>query len=110
MDRKAAIAEYKNRKTPRGTFVVRFNDEGRAWVDATPDLAAARNSLLFSLRHGMHLNKELQAEWDAHGEDAFRYEVLEKLEDDLSPMAWRDLLKDKKKEWLERLGARKVTP
>jgi hypothetical protein len=60
MNRKAAIAEYKNRKTPRGTFVVRFSDEGRAWVDATPDLDAARNSLLFSLRHGLHLNKELQ--------------------------------------------------
>jgi hypothetical protein len=36
--------------------------------------------------------------------------VLEKLEDDLAPMAWRDLLKDKKKEWVERLGAQAITP
>jgi len=110
MNRKEAIAEYKNRKTPRGTFVVRFGDDGPAWVDATPDLDAARNGLLFMLRNGLHPNKELQAEWDAHGESVFRYEVLEKLEDDLAPMAWSDLLKDKKKEWVERLGARKVTP
>ena len=110
MNRKAAIAEYKSRKTPRGTFAVRFAGDGPAWVDAAPDLDAARNGLLFMLRNGLHRNKELQAEWDAQGEAAFRYEVLEKLEDDLAPMAWRDLLKDKKKEWVERLDARAVTP
>jgi hypothetical protein len=110
MNRKEAIAEYKNRKTPRGTYVVRFDDDGPVFVDAVPDLDAARNGLLFALRTGVHRNKELQAEWNAHGESAFRYEVLEKLEDDLAPMAWRDLLKDKKKEWVARLGARPVTP
>jgi hypothetical protein len=110
MNRKEAIAEYKNRKTPRGTFSLRFEEDGHVWVDATPDLEAAKNGLLWALRHDMHRNPELQAEWNAHGEAAFQYEVLEKLEDDLAPMAWRDLLKDKKKEWLQRLGARPVTP
>jgi hypothetical protein len=111
IDKKALIAEYKNRKTPRGTYVVRFADDGQAFVDATPDLEAAKNGLLSALRHGMHRNPELQAEWNARGgEAAFRYEVLEKLEDDLAPMAWRDLLKDKKKEWVGRLGAKAVTP
>lgn len=110
MNRKEAIAEYKNRKTPRGTFVVRFADQGPVWVDATPDLGAAKNGLLFMLRNGMHTNKTLQAEWNAHGESAFRYEVLEQLDDDLAPMAWRDLLKDKKKEWVSRLGAQAITP
>src|ERR1039458_6376118 len=102
MNRKAAIAEYKNRKTPRGTYIVRFADDGPAWVDATPDLYAAKNGLLSALRIGAHRNPELQAEWNARGEAAFRYEVLEKLEDDLAPMVWGDLLKDKKKEWVER--------
>jgi hypothetical protein len=110
MNRKEAIAEYKHRKTPRGVYSVRFADDGAVFVDAVPDLGAAKNGLLFALRTGTHRNPELQAEWNAHGESAFRYEVLEKLEDDLAPMAWRDLLKDKKKEWIEKLGARKVTP
>ena len=110
MNKKEAIAEYKNRKTPRGTFAVRFAEGGPVWVDATPDLDAARNGLLFALRNGLHPNKPLQAEWNAHGEPAFQYEVLEKLEDDLAPMAWRDLLKEKKKEWLAQLDARAVTP
>jgi hypothetical protein len=110
MNRKEAIAEYKNRKTPRGTFMVRFADDGPVWVDATPDLDAAKNGIVFTLRNGLHRNKDLQAEWDRQGEAAFRYEVLEKLEDDLAPMVWGDLLKEKKKEWVERLRARKVTP
>jgi len=110
MNRKEAIAEYKNRKIPRGTFVVRFSADGPAWVDSTPDLNAARNGLLFTLRQGLHRNPALQEEWNAHGESAFSYEVLEKLDDDLAPMAWRDLLKDKRKEWAERLGAQTITP
>ncbi len=110
MNRKEAIAEYKNRKIPRGTFSVRFGDDEPVWVDATPDLGAAKNGLLFALRNGVHINKELQAEWNARGESQFRYEVLEKLDDDLAPMAWRDLLKDKRKEWLERLKAKSITP
>ena len=110
MTRKEAIAEYKNRKIPRGTFVVRLGENGTTWVDSTPDLYAAKNGLLASLRMGVHRNPELQAEWNANGEGAFHYEVLEKLEDDLAPMVWQDLLKDKRKEWLARLGGRAITP
>jgi len=110
MNRKEAIAEYKNRKTPRGTFSVRFADDGPTWVDATPDLDAAKNRLLSTLRQGAHLNQDLQAEWNARGESRFRYEVLEKLDDDLVPMAWSDLLKDKRKEWLARLSAQPIYP
>jgi hypothetical protein len=110
MNRKEAIAEYKNRKTPRGTFLVRFAADGSTWVDSTPDLGAARNGLLFALRNGLHINKGLQAEWNAYGESAFRYEILEKLDDDLAPMVWRDLLKDKRKEWVAKLGAQTITP
>ena len=110
MNRKEAITDYKNRKIPRGTFVVRFAENGPVFVDATPDLNAARNMLLFTLRNGLHTNRQLQAEWNTHGEAAFGYEVLEKLDDDLEPMTWRDLLKDKRKEWIEKLGAVSITP
>jgi len=52
----------------------------------------------------------LQAEWNTHGEAAFRYEVLEKLDDDLEQITWRDLLKDKRKEWIAKLSALAITP
>jgi hypothetical protein len=110
MNRKQAIAEWKMRKTPRGVYRLRFSEAGPVFADAVPDLDAVRNSLLFTLRIGAHPNKQLQSEWNSHGEAAFHFEVLEKLEDDLAPMAWRDLLKEKKKEWLEKLGAIPITP
>jgi len=110
MDRKQAIADWKNRKPPRGAYSVRFGSGGAVWVDSTPDLDAARNRLLGALRIGAHINPYLQAAWNEHGETAFRYEVLEKLDDDLSPMAWRDLLKEKKKLWMAKLKADEVMP
>lgn len=66
--------------------------------------------LLFTLRNGLHTNKQLQSEWNAHGEAEFRYEVLEKLDDDLDQMTWRDLLKDKRKEWIAKLDGLAITP
>ncbi len=110
MNRKEAIAEYKNRKTPRGVFAVRFMQQTPVFVDAAPDLEAARNGLLFMLRNGLHRNQQLQAAWNLHGESAFHYEVVEKLEDDLEAMTWKDLLKEKKKHWLAKLDAVAVAP
>ena len=105
MNRKETIAEYKNRKTPRGTFVVRFAAEGPVWVDSTPDLHAAQNGLLYMLRNGMHTNEGLQAEWNAHGEASFRFEVLEKLPEDTPSLNLRDLLAERKQAWTEQSQA-----
>ena len=103
--RKEAIKEYKSRKAPRGIFALRCTVTGQVWVDSHPDLEAARNGLWFCLKHASHRNKALQAEWDAHGEQAFQYEILDKLDDDVHPLAVRDLLKERKSHWAAKLGA-----
>jgi hypothetical protein len=105
MARKEVIKEYKNRKVPRGVFAVRCTATGQVWVDSSPNLDAARNGLWFFLRHGNHHNKALQAEWNTHGDEAFQYEILEKLDDDLAPIGVSDLLKEKKRHWTAQLGA-----
>ena len=110
MDKKKAIQEYKARKVARGVFVVRCTMTGQAWVDSSPNLDAARNGAWFCLRHGSHHNKALQAEWNIHGEQAFQYEILEKLDDDLSPIGLRDLLKEKRRNWKTQLGAQTLSP
>ena len=58
------------------------------------------------LRNGGHPDKSLQQEWNAHGEPAFRYEVLETLADDLHPMLVADELKEKRLHWAATLDAR----
>lgn len=109
-ERKRLTDDYRNRKTRRGIFAVRCTPTGRTWVGASPDLDAARNSTWFSLRTGAHRDAPLQAEWRTHGEEAFRYDVLEELEDDVSPLLVRDLLKSKKAEWAAREQAGVLLP
>jgi len=103
--RKEAINKYKARKPNRGVFAVRCAATGQVWVGATPNLDAAKNSVWFSLRLGKHSDRDLQEKWNAHGEAAFEYEVLERLDEDESPIAVNDLLKEKKGLWAARFQA-----
>jgi hypothetical protein len=105
LDKKKAIREFKERKPLRGTFAVRCTANNRAWVGASNNLDATKNSLWFALRVGSHPVKSLQNEWNAHGESTFTYEILEKLESDLHPLTVADLLKVKKSTWIARLDA-----
>ncbi len=105
IDRKQAIKEYKERKPLRGTFAVRCRPTQQAWVGSSPNLNAAHNSVWFSLRQGLHRDPALQAAWNAHGEQAFQFEILDKIDDDVSPVNLGDILKEKKKHWANELGA-----
>lgn len=49
-------------------------------------------------------NKLMQAAWNAHGEEAFAYEVLETLDDDVPPLLLRDLLAERRKHWEGAVG------
>src|SRR5579863_6856549 len=104
--KKAAIRAYKEQKTPRGIFAMRCQATGGVWVDSAMDLKAAENRTWSSLRFGgAHVEKSILAEFQAHGQDAFTYEVLEKFDDDVEPIALRDLLKERKLHWLAKLSA-----
>lgn len=105
LKRKEAIREYKERKVPRGVFAVRCTPTGGVWVDLSPNLDAARNGVWFCLRLGNYQNRALQATWNTHGEQAFQFEILEKLDDDAPPLQVADLLKEKKLRWLKELNA-----
>ena len=73
MDKRAARREYKLKKTPKGIFAVRCKATGEVWVGASTHLDSQVNQIWW----GLHRNKPMQAAWNAHGEDAFAYEVLE---------------------------------
>jgi hypothetical protein len=109
--RKAAIQAFKERKAPRVVFAVRCSATGSVWVDSAMDLEAAENRIWFSLRLGdVHADKSILAEFRTHGRDAFSYEVLEKLDDDVAAMSLRDLLKERKLHWMKHLDAGKISP
>lgn len=104
-ERRAAIEKCKEQKAPAGIYAVRCGKTGETWVGSSRNLNATKNGVWFSLRIGAHRDKSLQNAWDLHGEPAFSYDVLEKLDDDLSPLAVPDLLKAQKQHWLNTLSA-----
>lgn len=106
MSRKEAIREYKERKIPKGVYAVRCRPTGALWIGASPNLGAARNSAWFQLRAGAHRDKALQEEWNAHGEEAFEFEVVETLADDTAEIGVRDALGEKKRKWAAARGGR----
>ncbi len=108
--RKEAIRKFKEKKPLLGAFAIRCTATGQVWVGASRNLEATRNGSWAFLRNAGHPDKSLQREWDMHGEAAFQYEILEKLDEDLQPIAIADRLKESKSRWVERLNARPMSP
>jgi hypothetical protein len=104
LDRKAAVAAYKERKAPAGVFVVRCAASGQAWVGQAPDVEAIRNRIWFTLRQGGRSYLPLQAAQAAHGAEALSFEVLERVEED-SPLARARILKERTAHWRAQLQA-----
>lgn len=108
--RKALLAAYRERRPRPGVFALRCAVTGQTWVQATPNLDSCRNGVWFPLKLGSHPNKVLQAEWKAHGADAFAIEEVEVVEgDDLTGWALASRLKARERHWRETLGATAVT-
>ena len=107
-NRKDAIREYKEQKPARGIYAAKRRDTGESWVDAHPNLGAAKNAFWHLLRNDQHTNKELQALYNAHGEAVVEFEIVEEIDGDTPALLLRDMLKQRKKHWIEQLGARSL--
>lgn len=107
-DRKALIADYKDRATVAGVFAVVCSATGRAWVGQSRHIDTQQNGLWFALRLGSSPFRSLQAEWNAHAPDDFRFEQLDRLPTDLSEFARKDELKKRAALWAARLDAERL--
>ncbi len=105
MDRRAAVAAYKERKTVSGIFALRCSASGVAFVGEALDIDKVFNRLAFALRGGRHPRPRLQAAWLAHGEAAFAFETLERLPEAPSTYARDATLKERRQFWRDKLGA-----
>ncbi len=110
IDRKAAIAAYKERKSIAGIYIVRCAASGEAWVGQTLNLEKIQNRIWFSLRQGSHRSESLQAAWRAHGAAGLSFAECERLEEDETETAYlRDaLLKDRVAHWRSELKAEAI--
>lgn len=105
MDKKAALAAYKERKAAAGIYAVRCKATGEVWAGRAPDLGTIQNRLWFTLRQGANPHRDLQAAWLAHGAEAFIFERVERLDDDIPAISYERVLKERLAYWCATLGA-----
>jgi hypothetical protein len=103
--RKAAIAAYKERKPAFGVYAVICGATGEAWVGCSRHVDNQQNGLWFTLRQGSSPHASLKAAWKEHGEQAFRFEELDRLRDDYPEFSRLDELKKRQGLWRARLEA-----
>jgi hypothetical protein len=95
---------YKERKPSPGIFAVRCTASGEAWVGKASEVWRKQSGLWFQLRTGGFPNKEMQAAWNAYGEAAFAFEVVEEIGDE-NPLLVPVLLKEREVHWRKTLNA-----
>lgn len=105
IDRKAAIAAYKDRKVEAGIFAIRCPTSGAQWLGQANDIATVKTRHWFSLGIGSHSNRALQAAWQARGASAMEFEVLELLPDEDDSVARSSQLRDALRRWRAELAA-----
>lgn len=105
-DRRAELRQaYKQMKTEAGVYRIKNTVNQKTLVVATPNIRTM-DGKRFELRMGSHMNAKLQAEWKEFGEDAFVFEVLEVLDDDIEDQyARQKALKEMERKWLDELRA-----
>ncbi|MBL0939274.1 MAG: GIY-YIG nuclease family protein [Gemmatimonadaceae bacterium] len=80
MDRKALIRAYREHRPTMGVYCIRRRDTGRAFVGASVNVPAIFNRERLQLRFGAHGIASLQRDWNALGEEAFEFVLLDELD------------------------------
>ena len=97
--------EYKNHPPPMGIFQITNIQNGKIFIDSSLNLPGVINRYKFQLRFLGQPNKELQADWDTYGEDAFEFEIIDELDPDtVSSKDYARELLTLKEMWLEKLS------
>jgi hypothetical protein len=105
IDRKAAVAAFKERKPQPGVYAVRCESAGALWLGQAADMTNVQNRHWFALRMGSHTNRAMQAAWTSHGAASFSFEMLEILPEDESGSALDSHLRDSLTRWRTKLAA-----
>lgn len=102
--RKELVQAFSERPPQNGVFAVRNAKTGDVWVGHSKNIDKQQNGLWARLASGMCFNKDVQASWNAHGADAFSYEILERFTE-TDPHAVERMLPERSGEWRNELKA-----
>ncbi len=106
--KKELLQEYKQKVFRMGVFQIRNTVNNKILVESSPNLDAIWNRHRIELKFGSHRNLGLQADWAAHGEQNFDYEILEEL--DMEQIEAKQLDPNKEIKLLEQLYLEELQP
>lgn len=107
-DRKAAVSAYKKRDVDSGIYAVHCMASGEVWVGGAPDLSKIQNRLWFTLRQGTNTHRSLQTAWNAHGAEAFSFEIVERLDAEEIAYVRDRVMRERLIQWGEQLRAVRI--
>lgn len=70
---------YKQTLRPMGIFQIKNLSNGKVYIGRAMDLNGKLNSEKFQLKNNMHVNKDLQSDFNVLGEEKFAFESLDYL-------------------------------
>ena len=78
-DLKAVKKLYKQTLRPMGIFQIKNLASGKIYIGRSTDLNGKINSEKFQLKNNLHMNRELQNDFNDLGEEKFSFEILDRL-------------------------------
>jgi hypothetical protein len=105
IDKRAAKAAYRERKSVAGIYAVRCEATGQVWVGHTPTLDTVQNRIWFMLRQKGHPDATLQRAWNERNGAGFAFEELERVKEDDLSYTGDSALKERAATWRAKLGA-----
>jgi nitrate/nitrite-specific signal transduction histidine kinase len=103
-DLKSIKKLYKNTPRPMGIYQVKNLASGKVYIGRAMDLSGRLNSERFQLKNNLHMNRELQEDFNELGMEKFSFEVLDRLQPKENPGIDQSReLKELEDMWLEKL-------
>lgn len=101
MDRRKELkSAYKQTPRPMGVYRIKNKVNGKIFVAGNMNLPGSLNSNRFQLNLRCHRNKALQEDWGLYGPDAFAFDILENLSEEIPESDWREAVSALEEKWL----------
>ena len=104
MNKKELIKQYKQTIQPMGVYQIKNKSNGKLFIGSAKNLSGKLNSHKFQLKNGLHINQEMQKDFNEIGEEGFSFDILDHLKpkEDLN-YDYTEELKTLEAMWLEKL-------